>query len=237
MKNNKNSKQFFSRPVMLVLFLIGIILITGYFLSGLKINLHVFSEKTITQSETLLTGIKEIAAFSTVEYVYKSVFPYDFYDESTNWDALLKKEANGEKLSAKEQDELLLFNLCRSVGIHLNHHNYQFIVITSLVKAGLTSVKTLTTDNISINRNEVTIHLPKPEITEFIFEDPDSSNYNYPDVNIDPLHWMKITRYVKDKIILHVLAEGILNEANTRLKEFITPIIQEAGFNTVVFTQ
>jgi len=237
MKNHKNAKHFFTKPVMLVLFLIGVILITGYFLSGFKINFHVLSEKTVTQSETILTRIKEIDAFSTVEYVYKSVFPFDFYDESTDWDALLKKEANNEKISAKEQDELLLFNLCRSVGIHLNHHNYQFIVITSLIKAGLTSVKTLTQDDISINRNGVFIHLPKPEITEFIFEDPDSSSYNYPDVNIDPLQWMKITRFVKDKIISHVLAKGILNEADTRLKEFISSIIQQAGFNSVVFTQ
>ncbi len=237
MKNHKNAKRFFTRPVMLVIFLIGAILITGYFLSGFKINFHVLSEKTVTQSETILTGIKEIAAFSTVEYVYKSVFPFDFYDESTNWDALLKKEANGEKISAKEQDELLLFNLCRSVGIYLNHHNYQFIVITSLIKAGLTSVETLVKDDISINRNEVSIHLPAPAITEFIIEDPDSSSYNYPDMNIDPLHWMKITRYVKDKIISQVLAKGILSEADTRLKEFISSIIQEAGYNSVVFTR
>lgn len=86
------------------------------------------------------------------------------------------------------------------MGIHLEKPNYQFIVITSLVKAGISSAELIGKDDIRIEDNRISIRLPKSTITEFIIEDNDSSSYNYPDMDIDPLHWKLITDLVRPEI-------------------------------------
>ncbi len=224
----------------LVLFIVligGGILTTAYIITRFKIDIHFSSKKTVSQSEIILTGIKKVFTFSTVEYVYKSVFPFDFYNQSTNWYALLAKRNSGQVLTSSERDALALYDLCRSAGIPLSGKHYQFIVVTSLIKAGLPSPQAITPDSITIEGKNITVRLPKPQITEFIIEDNDSSTYDYPDIDIDPLHWKLITRYVESQVRKKVLDKGILTEADSRLKEFISAFLHDAGFQSVTFIQ
>ncbi len=221
--------------ILLIAVICGGILSAAYILSGLKLDIHLSSKKTVSESESILTDIRKIFMFSTVEYVYKSVFPFDFYDEGTNWYTLLNKRNRGKNLTSGERDALSLYDICSSAGISLTGKNYQFLVVTSLIKAGLPSPQSITQDSISIEGKNITVHLPKPAITAFIIEDPDSSTYQYPDMDVDPLHWKMIARYVKIHVEKEVLDKGILNEADSRLKNFISSFLHEAGFRSVTF--
>ncbi len=221
---------------IIALLLIAVIAGAGVYYME-KFDFHIFTRNKTSSSEIILTHINEIYNISTVEYVYKTVFPFDFYDEDTDWYSLLNKRDKGKPLTEKEKRNTKLYDLCRDTGIPLSRSNYKFIVVTSLVKAGVSSVNLIGKDDIKIEGNSITIHLPKPEITEFIIEDNDSSSYSYPDIPVDPLHWKRITAFIRPEIEKRILAEGILTEADKRLKEFLSSLLYENGFEQVVFTR
>ncbi len=200
-----------------------------------KFDIRIFSREKISRAEAVLIRINEIYSISSVEYIYKTVFPFDFYDENLNWYLLLDKRNRGAALTEKEAGFLKLYDLCRDTGIHLEKPNYQFIVITSLVKAGISSAELIGKDNIRIEGSRISIRLPESTITEFIIEDNDSSSYNYPDMEIDPLHWKLITDLVRPEIRKRVLDAGILEEASRRLENFLSSFLYEAGFESVEF--
>ncbi len=235
MNRKKRGRRF--PLIVLVIIIAGGIAAAAYIATGFNIDIHFSSKKTVSQSESILTGIRKIFMFSTVEYVYKSVFPFDFYDQTTQWDTLTAKRKTGGNLTAQERDALALYDLCSAAGIRLSGRNYQFLVITSLIKAGLSSPQTITADSITIDGKNITLRLPKPEITESIIEDTDSSTYDYPDMDIDPRHWKQIARYVQSHVEKKVLQKGILTEADSRLKEFISSFLHESGFQSVTFIQ
>ncbi len=200
-----------------------------------KFNFRIFTHEKSSSSEIILTHINEIYTLSSVEYVYKTVFPFDFYDEDTNWYSLLAKRDKGEPLTEEEQKQTDFYDLCREAGIPLDRSNYKFVVITALVKGGVSSVNLLGKDDFTIVGNRITIKLPQTGITEFIIEDNSSNDYNYPDLPIDPLHWKKITDFVTPEIKKRVLEAGILKEAETRLEDFLSSLLQESGFESVEF--
>ncbi len=235
MSRRKNKKSL--SLVLLGIIIFGGILSAAYVISGFKLDIHLSSKKSVSESESILTDIRKVFTFSTVEYVYKSVFPFDFYDEKTDWYMLLNKRSKGVNLTSKEKDSRELYDICSSAGIKLTGKNYQFLVVTSLIKAGLPSPQSITQDSILIEGKNISIRLPKPEITELIIEDPDSSTYQYPDMDIDPLHWKQIARYVQAHIEEKVLNKGILNKADSRLRNFISSFLHEAGFQSVTFIQ
>ena len=221
---------------IIILILTAVIAVSGiYYLE--KFDLHIFTRKKTSSSEIILTHINEIYNLSSVEYVYKTVFPFDFYDEDTDWYSLLSKRSRGEPLTEKEKKYTALYDLCREIGIPLTRSNYKFIVITSLVKAGISSINLIGKDDVKIEGSSITIRLPKPGITEFIIEDNDSSSYSYPDIPVDPLHWKRITDFARPEIEKRILAEGILTEADKRLKEFLSSLLYESGFEQVIFTR
>lgn len=235
--NRKKGKPGKFSLFILTVVLAGSVISAVYILAGMKLNFHLSSVKKISKSEMILTGIYELFNISTVEYVYKSVFPFDFYSESTNWYLLSAKRNRGDILTAEENDMMNLYDLCSSIGIRLEKENYKFLVITSIIKAGLAAPGAITSKDIVIEGKNITVRLPETEITGFIIEDTDSSEYTYPDMDIDPLHWKTISGFVESKIIKRVLEKGILQEADERLKVFITSFLKEAGFESVEFTR
>ena len=72
-----------------------------------------FNEK-ITSSEILLKEINNVGTLSTIEYIYKSVFPFDFIKEDTDWWDIVRRRAFGASLSEDELEYLQLYDLCMS---------------------------------------------------------------------------------------------------------------------------
>ncbi len=200
-----------------------------------KFDLRIFTKEKSSSSEIILTHINEIYNLSSVEYVYKTVFPFDFYNKDMDWYSLLKKRSRGEPLTEEEQKQTDFYDLCREAGIPLDRSNYRFVVITSLIKAGVSSVNLIGKDDLMIEGSSITIKLPPTGITEFIIEDNSSNDYHYPDLPMDPLHWKRITDFVKPEIKKRVLKAGILKEAEARLEDFLSSLLHESGFESVEF--
>jgi hypothetical protein len=222
-----------------------------------------------TAHELILRELRPVFTLSTVEYSYKSVFPYDFLPEGVEPGAVMRKQLRGEPLDSAEREAADLLALCRSMGIDLSPSSYQFVVIESRVRGGFRlsgtpwtpaspgrtsggsgepSMATEEQDQhagtaaesiVSIDREHgrVEVALPPPEITSFIIEDETSEEYRYPDIQVDPQEWRRITEYVRGRIKERVIAEGILEKSRENGRRLVRRLLQEAGWEEVVFTE
>lgn len=226
---------------MLKLFLIiFFILITALFflkftMPDFNFGLPFIYTKNITSTEIILEKINKVSTLSTVEYIYKSVFPFDFIDNDTPWRKILSKRIREEVLTETEKEKLWLFDLCQAIGINLEYENYDFVVITSIVEAGFNMGNDMSKDHIIIDGKNITLRIPEIMITKFTIEDTDSTRYSYPDLNVDPMNWKKITDFVKRKIRARVVEDGILKNAEERGKDFIRSILIESGWENIIF--
>jgi hypothetical protein len=191
--------------------------------------------KRSSSTEIILTKIRKVSTLSTVEYIYKSVFPFDFIDKDTPWRKILSKRAKGNFLTETEKEKLWLFDLCQSIGINLEYENYDFVVITSIVEAGFHMGNDLSIDNIIIDGKNITLRIPEIMITKFTIDDTDSTKYSYPDLDVDPMNWKIITDYVEKKTRVRVIEDGILKKAEERGKDFIRSILVESGWEKIIF--
>ena len=235
--HSKNKHKFkILKFILIILFILlfsFIILIIA--VPGLSFKLPFMYNTKSSYTEIILKEIHKVSNLSTVEYIYKSVFPFDFIDKDTDWKTILSKEAKNDFLSEIEIDKLKLYNQCKSIGINLESNIYDFVVITSIVKAGLNLEKWFHSDDILIESKNITLRIPETVITNFTIEDPDSSRYKYPDMDVTPIQWKQITEYVEEKIRLKVLEDGILKNAELRGNEFIKSILLESGWENVTF--
>ncbi len=86
--------------------------------------------------ELILRELRPVFTLSTVEYSYKTVFPYDFLPEGIEAGAVMRKSLRGETLSEREEEAARLLALCRRVGIDLDASAYQFVVVQARVRGG-----------------------------------------------------------------------------------------------------
>ncbi len=191
--------------------------------------------RRLSSTEIILAKIRKVSTLSTVEYIYKSVFPFDFVDKDTPWRKILSKRIREEVLTETEKENLWLFDLCQSIGINLEYENYDFVVITSIVEAGFNMGNDMSEDHIIIDGKNINLRIPEIMITKFTIEDTDSTRYSYPDMNVDPMNWKKITDFVERKIRVRVVEDGILKNAEERGKDFIRSILIESGWENIIF--
>ncbi len=219
--------------IVIIIILTSAILII--IIPGLSINIPFIYNTKSSSTEIILKEINKLSTLSTVEYIYKSVFPFDFLDQDTEWRKLLSKRAKGDFLTTLEKDNLWVYDQCISIGIDLQHDIYDFVVITSIVEAGLNFEDKIGGEDIIIEGKNISLNMPQTIITKFTIEDQDSTKYRYPDLDVDPMHWKQITNYVEEKIRIKVLEDGILKNAETRGNEFIKSLLMESGWESVVF--
>ena len=236
--SGKLKKAFMKKIIMLLVLIL--VLMTGFIvvkniIPGFRLSIPFVYNKKSSSSDIILKEINKVSTLSTVEYIYKSVFPFDFFDKDTDWRVLLSKRTKGEKLTESDIENLWLFDECRSIGINLIYQTYDFVVITSIVEAGMNIGEFIDPQDIKTEGKSVTLRMPETIITNFTIEDSDSSSYNYPDLNVDPLNWKKITNYVEDKIKLRVVEDGVLKTAEKRGRDFIESILIESGWDKVIF--
>lgn len=231
-KNIKSKIVFFT-----ILILISGITILILFIPGLNFKIPFIYNTKSSSTEIILKEIHKVSTLSTVEYIYKSVFPFDFITQDTEWRQLLSKRTKKEFLTTMEKDNLWLFDQCKSIGIDLEYDIYDFVVITSIVEAGFNFEGEISPNDIIIEGKNISLKLPSTIITKFKIEDSDSSRYNYPDLDVDPMNWKQITSYVEKKIRIKVLEDGILKNAETRGHDFLKSLLIESGWENVIFIQ
>ena len=220
-----------------ILILMACLIVLKFVLPDFSFGLPFTYNKKITSSEILLKEINNIGTLSTIEYIYKSVFPFDFIEEDTDWWDIVRRRAFGGSLSETELEYLDLYDLCMSFNLDLIQNTYEFVVISTVVEAGIDLEDEFSELRFEIQEKNITMNVPDIVITEFTIEDADSSQYTYPDMDVNPQDWKKITAYVENKIRQKVIEDGILHKAEIRWKDFIISLLQESGWENISFYQ
>lgn len=235
--NGKITGKLVKLLLIVLLTLTAAVFILHFTIPDFSFGLPFIYNKKLSSTEIILKEIHKVSTLSTVEYIYKSVFPFDFIDKNTPWRKILSKRIKGEFLTEAENEKLWLFDLCQSIGINIEYETYDFVVITSIVEAGFNLGNGMHAEHIMVDGKNITLRIPEIIITKFTIEDSDSAGYSYPDLDVDPMNWKKITDYVEEKIRLRVIKDGILKNAEERGKDFIRSILIESGWESVVFIQ
>jgi len=113
----------------------------------------VTSERVVA-SVDVLEEMRELFRFNTVQYVYKVVFPYDFFRQGITLSTINQKWRAGNPglrwpnslqvildnpSEALDDDDLLFiktWQLCSKAGLKFQEPDYQFLVATIVVEAG-----------------------------------------------------------------------------------------------------
>ena len=200
-------------------------------------NPFVKKEQTVA-STTILKQVRDISRLNTIEFIYKSVFPYDLIDPDTDFRALVAGYRAGEKLSLHEIEMLSVYGISSQAGIDLLNGNNSFAIITTKLKAGYDFPEILPAGSVRVDpqSNTIELKLPPVKITEVIIEDSDSSDYGYPDLNISPEQWKTLTSILSKIVADEAEERGILAEADKRGREFFTRVLLGSGFREVIFS-
>lgn len=244
-------------PVLILLIAGALFILTAKPLFGIDLGINLIKRERTAVSVSVLTEVRDIMSLNTVEFVYKSVFPHDFLPSDIRWDSILYKDQTGQPLSPEEAEYVSIYRLCREIGIDLRQNNYDFVVVTSIIKAGYDFSDTVYSSvggtpseganpdytrleeyvSFSEDGSRLLLKLPRPEIVSLLIEDSTSENYAYPDISIDPEQWRVLSAFVTEKVRSRVLEEGILRLARKKGEAFITRIMRDAGFQEVVFIE
>lgn len=145
----KRRKRLFLRYLRWVA---GILLLT-VLLGGGILFLPIFGEPILSldrlffqrrekfSSREILTEIGDLSELQTVEYVYRMVFPHDFYAEGLTLSAIFDQLAGRrgtpeEILTEEEQLYLRAHNLAAETGLATDPEGDDFVVLTARVRAG-----------------------------------------------------------------------------------------------------
>ncbi|MFO7780370.1 MAG: hypothetical protein R6W94_01950, partial [Spirochaetia bacterium] len=100
-------------------------------------DIGLMSRETRSTSQIILEELRDVYALETVEYIYRTVFPFDYMPETTNLTDILNtlRYNSGpinEVLTEDQQLYFDAFNLADEVGLA----EEEFIVLTVRVYAG-----------------------------------------------------------------------------------------------------
>lgn len=228
-----------------------ILLAIGFFLISdavFDLGFGIIRDTTVSASVATLTQVRDILSLNTVEVVRKVVFPYDFVPETVDWNQFLKVREK-RSLTPLEISLAETYDLCSEIGIDLRKKRGDFVVITAIVKAGfdLSNPAFVSPEHAGAALAEeyvrpdssggIMIKLPSAVITDVIIEDSGSEGYGYPDIQIGPENWKKLTRFVRERIENETGVSDILDLATENGKQFLSRLFLDSGYSTVSFSR
>jgi hypothetical protein len=237
-------------PAILILMVAVLLLLSRLLdrpLFGLP-DLGIFRQTKTVSSELLLEEIRDLQALHTVEYIYKSVFPFDFLDPSINFETIIRTLRTGtgsvhSMLSPAEKEYLKTRDLASRLGIRFGRGINDFLVTTVLVRCGidLAGVEFQITEGGPNSGKSggkgIRLFLPGPAILDVIIEDAKPEAYPYPDVKLNPEQWRILAEFIEERIRDKVLTEGVLNTAFLNGKAFLTAILAQGGFTEIEISE
>ncbi|MDC7226438.1 MAG: DUF4230 domain-containing protein [Spirochaetales bacterium] len=237
----RGKKSFPTRLLLTLLILIAVAVIIVLIQHGPEDGiLGFFAGNGKTASSTLvLQQVRNISRLNTIEFIYKSVFPYDLIKNEAEPADIFRRFKAGERLNAEEIKTMTVYGIAIDAGIDIGVGSTSFAVISVRITAGYDFPENLSDDMISINETENVVHvkLPPVRVTEIIIDDADSSVYDYPDLNVSPEQWRVLTSIMSDAAEEEALRRGILLEAEKRGKYFIERMLLSSGYSSVVFSE
>lgn len=168
-----------------------------------------------TGHQGVLEQMRELSKVQTVEYIYKTVFPHDYFSDDLSlsgiFDTLRETTVPGsvetDYRTVLSPEQLLYFDaytIARDAGLDPMGGRRDFLVITAILEIGF---------DFSSNPPDIRpipigaetpdswlITLPDPQILNIRIEDSTSSNYPYPDISLDQENWKEIAGFVQANI-------------------------------------
>ncbi len=241
----KLKRLFITLPIVLIVLAVLFLIIADK-VFDIDLGISFTEKRKSSVSLSLLKEVRDVFTFNTVEYIYKTVFPFDFINAGTNWQELVAKRDHEEGLSEDEINALEVYDLCTGIGIDLGPGNTDFVVVTSVVKGGFNLKGTVYENPEQVENvtryvrvdpaeNILYIKLPEPVIVDLIIDDATSGNYAYPDIGLNPEEWRALTDYISGKVEAMVIAGGILDLARKKGENFIKRILLDAGYTDIIF--
>jgi hypothetical protein len=242
--------------ILSVLSIIAIIVITVFifdrFIAGISIwNFSIFKSKK-ESTYTIAEEIGDLFLLNTSEYRMKLIFPFDFVDQNYNWWVVKEIYDEGSDVPEYLKNELTIYQSCRNAGFDPALDIYDFIILTSVVKAGINISGTIfenpllfpdtkINDYIKIEKSgedkkNISLHIPKVEITDYYIEDRKPENDNFPDAQLTPGQWRDLVTFLNPLILDKVVKLGILENARENSEQLIEKVLKEGGFSEVNFT-
>ena len=250
-KGAKKGKGRRKTGLLIILILVGIVVLTA-FIFGIALGREGIEDvfRGGRQFNNLvLREARNVFELSTVEFIYRSVFPFDYLDDELSMEDIFRKLARergtvDEVLSPEERAYFEAWNLAEDIDIGTGRNSRDFIVVTTVVRAGfdLGSEDFASVLNIEtgVERQEsgpplrfAAISLPTAQVINVRVEDVNSGNYGYPDVEISPDEWRRVSNFVATQSVDRVVAMGLIEAAQRNGEDFLVRFLTRAGFDTV----
>lgn len=209
--------------------------------------------------ELLLTEVHDLYRFHTVEYVYRSVFPYDYMAPHLSIAGILRTLRSGSgsidsMLSEEEQRYLDAYNLSLQAGLRTDTAAAEFVVVTVIVRAGFELADTVfarpheatpkrlrsvfsveETYNESEGRTFRIARMTTPPavITDVRVEDVNPESYPYPDVSLSPSGWREISQFVREHARSETIGDGVLSTAEQNGHRLLETLLLQLGYDAV----
>ena len=228
-------------------------------MSRIAANLGILRTSRVASSQLILRQLRDVLSFHSVEYVYRSVFPHDYYPEGVNLIQVLNRLAldnrpAAEILSPEELNYWEAYNLANDVGLRASRD--EFVVVTVRARGGYelegTAVERDSVDvpasgpggafSVTDARGPgdtsirvLTIRLPEPEVVDIVVEDVNPDTYRYPEVGLHPEGWQQVAAFVSRRVAARTVEEGILDRTRENTEGFLRSLFKEAGYDRVEF--
>ncbi len=226
-------------------------------------NLGIVRTSRVASSQLILQQLRDVLSFHSVEYVYRSVFPHDYYPEGVSLNQVLNRLAldsrpASEILSPEELEYWEAYNLANDVGLRAARD--EFVVVTVRARGGYDLGGTALDPRAGGERSAgaareaegafsvteplgpgdtrirvLTIRLPTPQVVDIVVEDVDPETYRYPEVGLHPEGWQKVAAFVSRRVAERTVDEGILDRTRENTEEFLGNLFEQGGYDRVEF--
>lgn len=227
-------------PLILLLILAILLVLSGILgrpLFSLP-ALGLVREEKVLSTDLFLEEIRKLETLHTLEYVHKTVFPFDFLDPAVDYRRIIDRLRTGvgstqSLLTPREREYLAARNLAVRLGVDVGDDAAEFVVVTVIARAGLDLARIgLETRD---NGRRLLVSLPPPRILEISLEDAKPDDYPYPDIKLNPAAWRDIAEFIESRIGPRLVEEGILEAAAAGGEDFLRALFSRSGFHSVEF--
>ena len=208
------------------------------------IRLHRVRE--FSTSSITLESMRELYAFTTVRYVHRAVFPYDYLPPGVSLNEILRKMRGTSSLTRDtltEEENLFwsTYRLVNEINLSESGGTYDFVVVTLVITAGFdlsSGSEEIVVEQISRNGAEgrrAIVTLAPATIVDVAVEDIQRDDYPYPDIALGADAWRRVAEYVRERSVADEVIDEILETARRNGELFIHGVLTEAGFTEVRF--
>ena len=222
------------KNILLVILAILVLGLVGYIGFQQLPSFLVQEQKTLDASG-LLVSIGPSDELKLLEYVEKTVFPFDFIDPEANLAALsrvIQADRSGrlpqDILTPREWESFEAYNLARSTGFDPGTPGSPFLVLTLVYEYGYPLSDPELNPEPVIDPIVPTLQVRPPSLLRVRIEDLRRENYPYPDVRISPESWQRISGFIIAQKETGEGLEAVSLQAQEQAFQFFQSILRAA---------